>query len=84
VIPSDHIRKHRRRNAVSDNRYVPTLERAVELAGGRQQLAELLHTCPEMLGKWLSGQLHPPVGKYLAALQLVMSQVKAPVARSRA
>lgn len=69
---------------MSDNRYVPTLERAVELAGGRQQLADILHTCPEMLGKWLSGQIHPPVGKYLAALQLVMSKVKVPIANRRA
>ena len=68
---------------MSDNRYVPTLERAVELAGGQQKLAEILHTCPELLGKWLLGQIHPPVNKYLAALQLVMSNVKVPVGIER-
>lgn len=56
---------------MSDNRYVRTLKRAVEIAGSEEQLAELLRTTPEVLSLWLSGKIAPPLKKYLAALELV-------------
>jgi DNA-binding transcriptional regulator YiaG len=57
---------------MSDKRYVATLERAMQLAGGPQQLAAVLGTTPDLLRKWLSGSLQPPINKYITALQLVM------------
>jgi len=62
-----------RSNAASDVRYVVTLKRALELAGGEEQLAAILRTSPNVLRKWLSGRQQPPVNKYVAALQLVTS-----------
>jgi hypothetical protein len=54
-----------------ENRYVRTLRRATELAGGEEKLAAVLRTSPEVLRLWLSGALAPPLKKYLAALELV-------------
>ena len=59
------------RRDVSDSRYVRTLKRAVELAGGEDALASVLHTSPEVLSLWLSGSLAPPLKKFLAALEFV-------------
>lgn len=56
---------------VSDSRYVRTLKRAAELAGGEEELASTLRTSPEVLSLWLSGKLAPPLKKYLAALEFV-------------
>ena len=56
---------------MSHSRYVRTLERAVELAGGEDALASMLHTSPEVLSLWLSGKLAPPLKRYLAALEFV-------------
>jgi hypothetical protein len=54
-----------------ENRYVRTLRRAVEIAGGEEALASHLRTSPEVLRRWVSGELAPPLKKYLAALELV-------------
>ena len=54
-----------------ENRYVRTLRRAVEVAGGEDELAAVLRTSPEVLRLWLSGEIAPPLKKYLAALELV-------------
>jgi len=54
-----------------ENRYVRTLRRAVELAGGEDELAAVLRTSPEVLRLWLAGEIAPPLKKYLAALELV-------------
>ena len=57
------------RHDVSDS-HVRTLKRAVELAGGEEELASMLHTSAEVLSLWLSGKLAPPLKKYLAALEI--------------
>jgi hypothetical protein len=57
-------------------RYVITLQRAVQLAGGEEQLAAKLRTSPEMLAKWLSGEVRPPIKAYLAALEMVTSAAR--------
>jgi hypothetical protein len=54
-----------------DNRYTLTLQRAMELVGGKEALAAALRTSPEVLATWLSGELAPPIKPYLAALELV-------------
>lgn len=56
-------------------RYTRTLHRAMELVGGKEQLASALHTSPEVLSEWLSGQLAPPIKAYIAALQLAMPSI---------
>jgi DNA-binding transcriptional regulator YiaG len=61
---------------VSDARYVVTLKRALELAGGEHELAAILGTSSRVLRKWLSGRQQPPVSKYVAALQLVSAADK--------
>jgi ribosome-binding protein aMBF1 (putative translation factor) len=58
-----------------ENRYVRTLERARELAGGHEQLAAALHTSPEVLAKWFSGELVPPTKAFMAALELVSRSI---------
>ena len=56
---------------MSDTRYARTLQRAIQIVGGEQELATLLRTSPDVLAKWLSGVVAPPIKAYLAALQLV-------------
>jgi DNA-binding transcriptional regulator YiaG len=65
-----------------DNRYVRTLQRAVELAGGEEQLASVLRTSREVLSMWLSGRITPPIKPYLAALELVTRNPKSRAAGS--
>lgn len=49
-----------------DDNYTRTL-----LVGGEAALAEALHTTPELVSKWLSGELRPPPRIYFAALDQV-------------
>lgn len=65
-----------------ENRYARTLRRAIEIAGGERELAALLRTSPELLAKWLAGELAPPIKAYLAALELVMREAGATGRRS--
>jgi hypothetical protein len=58
----------------SGQRYVGTLERAMQIVGGEPQLALLLRTSPSLLRKWLTGREQPPINKYILALQLVTSR----------
>lgn len=55
----------------ADDTYTRTLRRAMELAGGEAALVEALRTSPEVLAKWLSGELQPPHRVYFAALDIV-------------
>ena len=54
-----------------DDTHTRTLRRAVELCGGEAALAEALGTSPDVLSKWLSGELPPPTRVYFAALDIV-------------
>jgi hypothetical protein len=47
----------------------------MELAGGETALAAALNTSAEVLSKWLSGELRPPLKMYFAALDIVTKQV---------
>lgn len=60
-----------------ENRYVPTLQQAAQIAGGHEKLTELLRTSPEILAKWLSGELAPPIKPYLAAVEMVSRSARA-------
>jgi transcriptional regulator with XRE-family HTH domain len=54
-----------------DNPYVRPLENARRLAGGDEQLAEVLSTSTETLSRWLSGEAQPPMKTFMAAVHLV-------------
>jgi ribosome-binding protein aMBF1 (putative translation factor) len=53
-----------------DTTYIRTLKRAIEAIGSEAKLAEQLRTSPDVLRKWLSGELQPPSKAYLAALEI--------------
>ena len=55
----------------ADDTYVRTLRRAMEFVGGEKQLAEALRTSPELLGRWISGELQAPRKVYFLALDIV-------------
>lgn len=54
-----------------DTTYTITLRRALEAAGSEAKLAEQLRTSPDVLQKWLSGELQPPRNAYRAAVEIV-------------
>ena len=56
---------------MANPRQVRTLQRAVDIAGGDEELAKLLRTSPEVLSKWLSGEMAPPSRINLAAIDVV-------------
>jgi ribosome-binding protein aMBF1 (putative translation factor) len=59
-----------------DTTYTQTLLRAMQAVGSEAKLAEALRTSPEVLRKWLSGELQPPSKVYLAALDIITRAVK--------
>jgi len=54
-----------------ENPYVRPLENARRVAGGDEQLAEVLRISTETLSRWLSGEVSPPMKTYMAAVHLV-------------
>ena len=54
-----------------ENPYVRPLESARRVAGGDEQLAEVLRISTETLSQWLSGEVSPPMKTYMAAVHLV-------------
>jgi transcriptional regulator with XRE-family HTH domain len=54
-----------------ENPYVRPLENARRVAGGEEQLAEVLRISKETLSRWLSGEVSPPMKSYMAAIHLV-------------
>lgn len=60
----------------SDITCVRILQRALELVGGKEQLATALHVSPDVLSTWLAGQARPPMKAYFAALDLVTSHLE--------
>jgi hypothetical protein len=64
--------------------HVRTLRRAVQIAGGEQQLAFRLKVVPSHLSLWLAGLAEPPGHIFLRAVDLVtendLAQLSASVA----
>ena len=54
-----------------ENPYVRPLETARRVAGGDEQLAEVLRISTDTLSRWLSGEVSPPMKSYMAAVHLV-------------
>ena len=65
------MRENRYVRFIRENPYVRTLERARKLAGGDDELAAALRTSSEVLSKWLSGELPPPMKAYMTTVELV-------------
>jgi hypothetical protein len=55
----------------------------VEAAGGEEKLAEKLKTSPDVLRRWMSGELHPPSKVVLAALEIVRMSITKPLPKRR-
>jgi hypothetical protein len=51
--------------------YGEIIERAMAMAGGRDQLAKLLKTSAETLDDWLAGLADPPHASFIAMLDLI-------------
>jgi ribosome-binding protein aMBF1 (putative translation factor) len=66
-----------------DTTYTRTLRRAIEALGSAAKLAEALRTSPDVLQKWLSGELQPPSKVYLAALEITRLATTVPIAKRR-
>jgi transcriptional regulator with XRE-family HTH domain len=56
-----------------DSTQTRMLRRAIRVAGTHAKLAEELGASPEMLAKWLAGELEPPGRVYLKALEMVVN-----------
>jgi hypothetical protein len=70
--------------------YTRTLTRAVEIAGGVEQLARFLGSTPTEIGKWTTGETNPPMPIFLAMVDVLAANAltetaleNLPVARAR-
>jgi DNA-binding transcriptional regulator YdaS (Cro superfamily) len=66
-----------------DTTYTRTLLRALKAIGSETKLAEMLRTSPEILCKWISGELQPPSKVYFTALDIATRSVQKPKPKSR-
>lgn len=58
-----------------DTTYTRTLGRALKALGSEDKLAEALRTSPDVLRKWMAGELQPPSKVYFAALDIATRSV---------
>jgi hypothetical protein len=61
-----------------DTTYTRTLLRALKVLGSEAKLAEALRTSPELLRRWISGELKPPTKVYFNALDIATRSVQRP------
>jgi hypothetical protein len=61
-----------------DTTYTRMLRRAIEIIGSEAKLAEQLRTSPEVLSKWLSGELQPSTKAHLAAIAILARAARKP------
>jgi hypothetical protein len=52
--------------------YARTLHRACEVVGGLDALSRQLNVPGPTLARWISGLEHPPLDKFLAAVDIVL------------
>jgi hypothetical protein len=60
--------------------YTRALARAVEVAGGPDNLARFLGSTPTEISKWGSGETNPPMPIFLALVDVVAANALTPVA----
>ena len=62
--------------------YSRTLQKAVELIGGRAKLCRHLHVPAADLQSWIEDKSIPPIGVFLKVVDLVLDETPAPPADS--
>jgi DNA-binding transcriptional regulator YdaS (Cro superfamily) len=65
-----------------DTTHTRTLLRALKAVGSEAKLAEELRTSPELLRKWMSGELKLPTKVYFAALEIATRSIQRPISKS--
>jgi DNA-binding transcriptional regulator YdaS (Cro superfamily) len=60
--------------------YRRTLARAIEIAGGQENLARFLACTPAEIAKWSSGESNPPMPIFLAMVDVVAANALTPTA----
>jgi hypothetical protein len=60
--------------------YTRALARAVEVAGGPENLARFLGSTPSEISRWGSGETNPPMPIFLALVDVVAANALTPVA----
>jgi hypothetical protein len=66
-----------------DTTYTRTLLRALKVLGSEAKLAEALRTSPEILAKWIAGELRPPSKVYFVALDIATRSVQKSMSKTR-
>jgi hypothetical protein len=66
-----------------DTTHTRTLQRALKVVGSETKLAEELRTSLELLRKWMSGELAPPIRVYFAALDIATRSIQRAIPKSR-
>ena len=66
-----------------DTTYTRTLLKALKVLGNEVQLAEALRTSPDILRKWISGELRPPSKVYFVALAIATQSVQNQTPKAR-
>jgi len=61
---------------MTDTTHTRTLLRALKAVGSEIKLAEELRTTPELLGRWMRGELRMPTKVYFAALEIATRSVQ--------
>jgi hypothetical protein len=62
--------------------YSRTLQKAIELIGGRAELCRYLQVPAAELQKWLEDKTMPPMGVFLRAVDFIISETAAPPSAS--
>jgi hypothetical protein len=60
--------------------YRRTLARAIEIAGGQENLASFLACTPAEIAKWSSGESNPPMPIFLAMVDITAANALTPAA----
>ena len=63
---------------MSSSVYSRTFVKAAELVGGRAKLCRELRVPASELEKWIDGKGVPPIGMFLKAVDIVISETPAP------
>jgi len=63
---------------VASSVYSRTLQKAVELAGGRPKLARLLRVPLASIDRWIADEAKPPLNVFLRAVDLVIDETSPP------
>ena len=66
-----HLRNH---SAVASSVYSRALQKAAELVGGREKLAQMLHVPRGDIDRWIADQTKPPREVFLRIVDLILDE----------